>query len=157
VTAWEPTLKDLIAALEAEDPTKVCPIGFHHPHSYRGYYQDLAFEPCAKVTVGSMLRDAKSAIGQKMEGWKGGLYEMDLSSNVWLAPVGECGETLGPTLVRLMLERANLTELISAAHDVVEMNNREEGSSDPEISDKTNRLGAALAPFALSTLGRSPT
>jgi hypothetical protein len=37
------------------------------------------------------------------------------------------------------------------------MNNREEGSSDPEISDKTNRLGAALAPFAVTTLAGRPT
>jgi hypothetical protein len=38
-------LTNLIAFLEKYDPAQVVPVGFHRPHSYRGYYDQLAFEP----------------------------------------------------------------------------------------------------------------
>ena len=48
------TLGELIAALEravVEFPEAVLRYGFGHPHSYRGYYMDLAFEPVENVAV----------------------------------------------------------------------------------------------------------
>ncbi|SEG44673.1 hypothetical protein SAMN04489712_105264 [Thermomonospora echinospora] len=100
------TLGELIAALEAADPTKVAPNGFANPHSYRGYYEDLAFEPARNITIGAMLAAARSAVGTTYQGWKGGDYTMTADTDVWLADEGYCGETLGPTLLRLILEGA---------------------------------------------------
>ncbi len=96
-------LDELIAALEAEDPDKVLPLGFAHPHSYRGYYSELAFEPALNVTVGSMLAAARSAKGATHQGWKGGDYAMDGYTECWLAERGSCGESIGPVLLALML------------------------------------------------------
>ncbi|MFF1417618.1 hypothetical protein [Streptomyces sp. NPDC058280] len=98
------SLDELIKALEAVDPATVVRRGFHNPHSYRGYYHDLAFEPAFNVTVGEMLADARSARGETYEGWKGGDFKMSGHTDCWLSEEGTCsGETLGRTLVRYML------------------------------------------------------
>ncbi len=98
------TLGNLIARLEKEDPARVLPLGFTHAHSYRGYYEDLAFEPAENVTVGHMLAEARSAMGRTFTGYKGGEYQMSEWTTVWLAPYGETGETLGPVFLDLLLK-----------------------------------------------------
>lgn len=45
-------LEKLIAFLETRDPTIVVLLGFHAPHSYRGFYEQLAFEPLENTTIG---------------------------------------------------------------------------------------------------------
>lgn len=99
------TLGNLIAYLEKEDPTKVVPLGFHRPHSYRGYYDQLAFEPMENVTVGQMLADASSALGRTYQGYKGGSYRMGEYTDVWLSEYGSCGEMIGPVLLGYMVGR----------------------------------------------------
>jgi hypothetical protein len=97
------TLGELIEALEASDAAKVVARGFAKPHSYRGYYDELAFEPAANVTVGDMLADARSALDATFEGYKGGLFTMQDFTDCWLAEYGCCGETIGPLLLKFML------------------------------------------------------
>lgn len=53
------TLGELIKALEAEDPMWVLTHGFSSPHSYRGFYNQLAFEPEKDISIGAMLEAAK--------------------------------------------------------------------------------------------------
>jgi hypothetical protein len=101
-------LRELIAALEAADPDTVLPLGFSNPHSYRGYYTDLAFEPTANVTVGQMLANARTALGATYQGYKGGDYTMDQWTECWLAEHGHEGESLGPILLTLMLAAGQL-------------------------------------------------
>lgn len=104
-------LETIIEILEKEeDQTLVCPLGFGDPHSYRGFYEDVAFPPKENVTVGEMLRSAKSAVGKTFEGYKGGEFTMSKSSYCWLAKRGDTGETLGPILLRLMLDYAKAME-----------------------------------------------
>jgi hypothetical protein len=104
-------LNELIALLEAEDPAKVLPLGFSNPHSWRGVYSELAFEPTANITVGQMLAEARSALGATYEGWKGGEYTMDGLTDCWLAEEGHGdGETLGPILLTLLLAAGQLDE-----------------------------------------------
>lgn len=100
------SLGDLIAALERLDPTLRVPLGFGHPHSYRGYYDELAFEPRENVTIGAMLADARSALGSTYEGWKGGDYTMSEYTPVHLAHEGHIGEELGPFFLGLILKDA---------------------------------------------------
>lgn len=104
------TLDELIQALEAEDPDKVLPLGFSHPHSWRGSYNELAFEPTANVTVGQMLADARSALGATYEGYKGGQYTMDGLTDCHLAEEGREGEDLGPILLTLLLAAGQLDD-----------------------------------------------
>ena len=96
-------LEELIEALEAADPEQTVPVGFGNPHSYRGDYSDLAFQPAANVTVASMLSAAREALGSTYHGYKGGAYTMHEYSRVWLAWYGETGESIGPVLLSYML------------------------------------------------------
>ena len=97
------TLGELIKFLEAHDPERIVPIGFAEPHSYRGYYEDLAFEPARDVTVGSMLACARDALGKTFEGYKGGDFKMGEYADVWLANYGHTGEGIGPVLLSYMV------------------------------------------------------
>lgn len=96
------TLGDLIQELEKYNRTQHVPVGFYRPHSYRGYYDCLAFEPLENTTIGEMLDAAKSALGKTYTGYKGGEYRMDEYTDVYLANFGECGESIGIVLLRYM-------------------------------------------------------
>jgi hypothetical protein len=104
------TLDELIVALEAADPALVLPLGFSNPHSYRGDYMDLAFEPAANVTVGAMLADARSARGTTYQGYKGGDNTMDGWTDCWLAEEGSSAnaETIGAVFLTLLLAAGQL-------------------------------------------------
>lgn len=84
-------LNELIARLEREPPEKRVKHGFNHPHSWRGSYEELAFEPADNVTVGSMLADARRALGTTYSGWKGGEYTMHAHTECYMAKEGTCG------------------------------------------------------------------
>lgn len=101
------TLQELIDRLKKADPARVIPHGFHDPHSYRGFYHDLAFQPKDNVTVAEMLADAESAMGRTFKGYKGGKYEMGPYTEVWLAEFGCCGEQIGPRLLEYTLNEQN--------------------------------------------------
>lgn len=98
-------LKDVIDALEKEDPNKVLPVGFYCPHSYRGYYERLAFEPIRNIPVGVVLEQAKSAVGATYQGYKGGLFKMDSWTEVYIAEYGNCGDELSHAMLSVMLGR----------------------------------------------------
>jgi hypothetical protein len=97
------TLGELIEALKQEDPARVIKLGFNEPHSYRGYYERLAFEPRENVSVGSMLEAARAALGSTYEGYKGGDYTMDEYTDCYLAHYGSCGDEISGLLLRYML------------------------------------------------------
>lgn len=98
------TLQELIDYLAACDPSTRVPIGFARPHSYRGYYYDLAFEIETETTVGAMLAAARKALGATYQGWKGGEYTMGEHTDVWLVErEGDLGETIGPVLLAYMV------------------------------------------------------
>ena len=71
------TLGELINLLEKYPEDQVVKQGFGNPHSWRGVYAELAFEPAGETTVGDMLDAARSAVGATYEGWKGGEFTMD--------------------------------------------------------------------------------
>ena len=96
------TLGELIQFLEVRDPERIVPIGFASPHSYRGFYEDLAFEPAKNVTVGSMLACARDALGRTFTGYKGGEFKMNEYTDIWLANYGDTGESIGPILLSFM-------------------------------------------------------
>jgi hypothetical protein len=54
--------------------------GFHEPHSYRGYYEQVAFEPLNIATAEALLMSCEAAMEGVYIGWKGGEYTYDCSS-----------------------------------------------------------------------------
>jgi hypothetical protein len=81
-------LIDLIELLEKFPTDMRVAQGFGNPHSWRGSYDELAFEPVDDTTVGEMLAEARSAIGQTYTGWKGGDFLMTLGTPVNIDYVG---------------------------------------------------------------------
>lgn len=107
-------LKELIAYLEQKDASVVLSHGFFHPHSWRGDYAELAFEPKANVSVGDMLESARSALGATYEGYKGGSYTMGEYSEVYLAEYGNTGEPLSELTLDAAFVLDSYKELVSA-------------------------------------------
>lgn len=88
------TLGRLIEWLEAQDPNLVVQDGFGRPHSDRGSYDELAFDPMPEAKIGDMLAHARSALGATFPGWKGGDYTMRDWSSVYIGEFGHCGEEI---------------------------------------------------------------
>ena len=88
------TLGKMIAALEAMPPDTEID-GLCSPHSYRGYYCDLAFESSAeKMKAADAVAMCKAAMGQVFTGYKGGDFVMGALTPVWLANSGESGKKI---------------------------------------------------------------
>ncbi len=87
-------LKQLIEWLEKQDPEAVVKDGFGSPHSDRGHYENLGFNPVEETTFGAMLENARSALGATFEGYKGGDYTMHEYTDCFIGRYSECGESV---------------------------------------------------------------
>ncbi|MFQ6309873.1 hypothetical protein [Lysobacter capsici] len=96
-------LDELIKALQHEPADKIIREGFHRPHSYRGHYDQLAFEPLMNARVGDMLEAAQGSLGRVFIGYKGGDFMMGPYTGCNLAHYGSCGDELSERLLRYML------------------------------------------------------
>jgi len=63
------------------------------PHSYRGYYSDLAFEKLeGTISVEDLLKILKNdCLSKTYTGYKGGDFFMDVNTPLWIAKYGCCG------------------------------------------------------------------
>lgn len=114
ITPCQYSLGELITALENFHPARTVPVGIANPHSFRGDYSELAFEPAPASTVAEMLTVAKSALGRTFQGWKGGDYVMDEHTPVWFEMEGSGdGETIGPVMLGLLLPELGSTPEVS--------------------------------------------
>lgn len=90
------TLGGLIIRLH-ELPQDMMMQSLFYPHSYRGYYDDLAFEPSQPSDVrkvSDQLADCKKIVGRVFNGYKGGDYTVRYETPVWIAEYGCCGKRL---------------------------------------------------------------
>ncbi len=88
------TLGKLIKVLEAM-PKGALVANLCDPRSYRGYYDDLAFDhEKGKRPAVELLKECKKTVGKVLSGYKGGDYVMDESTPIWIAGYGECGVKL---------------------------------------------------------------
>lgn len=96
-------LKDLIEWLEKQNPDAVVPHGFGEPMSFRGYYEDVAFEPLENARLGDMLEHARDALGKTFTGYKGGEYTMKDYTDCWIASYGSSyqADKIGVTMLKL--------------------------------------------------------
>lgn len=88
------TLGQLLASLNEYDPTKLvmfeC-VGQYPSDvcSYRGYYEDLAVCSSDKpTTVGDFIKMLTKVNGSCLSGWKGGEYDMDNDTALWVSQEG---------------------------------------------------------------------
>jgi hypothetical protein len=87
------TLGGLIFALKDVPPSTPISTGLANPHSYRGFYSDLAFEVIGEdITAGDLLEDARESLGKTFEGYKGGDFVMHERTPLWVANHGCCGQ-----------------------------------------------------------------
>ena len=87
------TLGDLIECI-GKLPAGQMIDGLHSPHSYRGYYSDLAFESGDKRTVQETMQMLRDCMGKQFTGWKGGEYHMHAGTPCWVACEGCCGQKI---------------------------------------------------------------
>ena len=87
-------LKDLIEWLEEQDQNLIVKDGFGAPHSDRGDYSELAFDPEPTAKISDMLEHAKSALGTTFDGYKGGEFTMNEWTSVYIGKYGYCGEEI---------------------------------------------------------------
>ena len=94
-SASQMTLGKLIAALEQLPPDSEVD-ALISPHSYRGYYEDLAFEPSVgiKQKASEALDVCKGAMGQVFVGYKGGDFVMGALTPIWCATYSCCGQKI---------------------------------------------------------------
>lgn len=70
-------------------------MGIINPHSYRGYYSDLAFEPVDHpTTVDEVLEAADRVLDTELDGWKGGDFLMHEGVPLWIAYEGKTGDAV---------------------------------------------------------------
>lgn len=72
--------------------------GFGNPHSYRGYYDQLAFEPMT-TTIKAMIISCEEAVGETYRGYKGGHFTMGFDTEVYLAYEGGTGQEITKSLL----------------------------------------------------------
>lgn len=65
------------------------------PHSYRGYYSDLAFELFDGTRKAKdLLDECIESMGERFDGYKGGEFLMERNTPVWVAEWGCTGKRL---------------------------------------------------------------
>ena len=87
------TLGGLIAVLKAM-PTGSRVANLVRPHSYRGYYTDLAFmQEEGTRSCESLFSECTAAMGQVFEGYKGGDFVMGALTPLWVSDYGRASGT----------------------------------------------------------------
>ncbi len=102
------TLGILINWLEKQDQDLIVDDGFGDPHSDRGDYSELAFDPLSKAKISKMLAHARSAVGTTFTGWKGGEYTMDENTPVYIGEYGDCGDAIIPIHFKYWILTGNI-------------------------------------------------
>lgn len=97
------SLGKIKARLSEECPGKPVRHGFAFPHSYRGYYDNVAFELAENTTVESMLFQIETALSCFFGGWKGGEYKYKEDTPCWIAEIGCTGEPFTEEMLEKML------------------------------------------------------
>jgi len=63
-----------------------------NPHSYRGYYTDLAFALSDNpLSIDDTICLLKNCLGKTFDGYKGGSYTMNRDAPLWCAEYGDTG------------------------------------------------------------------
>ncbi len=71
--------------------------------SYRGYYEQLSvgYGPRPVWTVGDMVSRLRGAVGKEFTGYKGGEFQMDELTPLWMSNYGEARSTAIVGVIRV--------------------------------------------------------
>lgn len=69
--------------------------GLIEPHSYRGYYDQIAFSIGGRQEVTDAYLTVAGCVGMTFSGYKGGYFQMTRDTTVWIATWGDTGTRLG--------------------------------------------------------------
>lgn len=106
LTAW------LRAAVETHGADRPW-VGPSDPHSYRGFYDELAFA-LESTTLGASLEAAKKADGASYNGYKGDDYfTMGPDTPAWLAEYGCTGSPIGAVVLDHLLIHGQTSALVA--------------------------------------------
>lgn len=97
------TLGELVEVTKTEferNPTRSI-LGLVDGHSYRGYYDQIAFNK-GVLQVAEMYAEVRHCVGRVYEGYKGGDFTMRPHTLVWIAAYGETGRELTPAELKTM-------------------------------------------------------
>lgn len=83
-------LGKMYSFLLQQPQNRTCSYGFTNPHSYRGCYDELAFEPTNNVTIEHMVSCCKRAVSETFFGWKGGEFTYTEDTPIHIAYDGYC-------------------------------------------------------------------
>lgn len=96
------TLDKLIAVIENLTDQSIAVVLDYDPEvsvgstdSYRGYYADMALQPSrTQISADKLYVILKLAHGSTFEGYKGGDFEMEGDTPLWVAAYGSTGRAL---------------------------------------------------------------
>lgn len=76
-----------------QEDGKITPISFNNPHSYRGFYDELAIEPNQNKTqtVTEFLEVLYEGNSETYTGYKGGEFDMSYGVEIYVAFEGATG------------------------------------------------------------------
>jgi hypothetical protein len=95
-------LDELQEFLEHYPRHQVVERGFNNPHSYRGFYDQVAFEWCEQTTVGDMLDCVDKALSETFYGYKGGEFRYNKDTKVFFAYYGSCQDDDKETEIKIL-------------------------------------------------------
>ena len=102
-------LGELLDGLRQADPEGL--VYLTDPHSYRGYYSDLALEPTTTpIKVNQLIDQLEAVIDTELTGYKGGEFLMSADTPVWVSHYGTTGSALvgfNPTTLTFMTKEIN--------------------------------------------------
>jgi hypothetical protein len=85
------TLGHMIKTLGELEGSQVLPFTFGNPHSNRGWYEKLGLEMQGEGTVQDLVQILENCVGEAFEGYKGGHYGMDVSTEACVSQYGYSG------------------------------------------------------------------
>lgn len=78
--------------LKMTDKSFVFTKGFNTPHSYRGYYNELAFQPAQDIKLEVVIKSIDRSYIETFEGYKGGEFSYNAETTCHLSWIGNCTE-----------------------------------------------------------------
>ncbi len=93
------TVGDLFLSLGLLPNSAILSQGLKNPHSYRGDYEQLAFEPCGEMTVADVIEVIEEGLLDTHAGYKGGAYKMSEDSDVFVAFEGCTGSSMHQIII----------------------------------------------------------
>lgn len=97
------TVGEILDHLRRLDPNRLTRWMFGNPHSYRGYYEQVAMSILdVRQSVGDEILGVECCLGLH-EGYKGGSFMMSPSTPVWVADYGSVGFPLTTGFLDLFL------------------------------------------------------